>query len=41
MLIISQYSYVHVTVYMAGGLLQAGCIAQQKELNRSPFGFVQ
>jgi len=26
---------------MAGGLLQAGCIAQQKELNRSPFGFVQ
>ena len=38
---VNQYNYIHVTVYMAGGLLQAGCIAHQNELNRCPLGFAQ
>ncbi len=41
MLIPVRHNYTHVTVYMAGGLLQAGCIAHQNQLNRFPLGFAQ
>ncbi len=41
LLMTSQYNYTHVTVYVAGGLLQAGCIAHQNQLNRFPLSFAQ